>query len=35
MIIDKDYFIPAFYYFDTTMAREISQIGKNIRKLRK
>ena len=27
--------IPTHYYFDATISREISQIGKNIKKLRK
>ena len=35
MIIDKNYSIHTFYYYNTTMSKEISTIGKNIRKLRK
>ena len=35
MIIDKNYSIYTFYYSNTTMSKEISQIGKNIKKLRK
>ena len=35
MIIDKNYSIYTFYYSNTTMSKEISIIGKNIRKLRK
>ena len=34
MIIDKNYSIHTFYYYITTMSKEISTIGKNIRKLR-
>lgn len=35
MIIDRDYLIYAYYYFNTTMLREVPPIGKNIKKLRK
>ena len=35
MIIDKNYSIYTFYYSNTTMSKEISTIGKNIKKLRK
>ncbi len=35
MIIDGAYSIFTYYYFDTTMSRKISQIGRNIKKLRK
>ena len=35
MVIDKDCSIHTFYYYNTTMSKEISTIGKNIKKLRK
>lgn len=35
MIIDCNYSIDTYYYFNTIMSREISQIGKNIKELRK
>ena len=35
MITGEDYHLYLYYYFNTTMSREISQIGKNLKKLRK